>query len=323
MQQLHLMIDHMTFYCPMTGNIILENGEKFASPALLFHFSHKQNELSFPTLEIQQLFDETLEEVENGNYDSYIYNNTCIHTIHKAFEILIYEKLKHKNNYILYILNYDDPNRAPSGNLFYLGFDMNYYEEENENLFDYSDLFSYHWSQYGSVAKKFHKNEPTLEGCAAFVADKNGLGFFYFFSNPKEWQIIIELLMLSDNINQPFSDISSKKMLEFHNMQIDDIFEDLTFINAFKKTQKRINQLLENHSILFIGTIQELIRARTPFAKEINKSFGEKGAIFTDEFLFFLKNYIGDIEGYIKKASRTSFSSIALNNKIPKYISNN
>ena len=61
----------MTFYCPMTGNIILENGEKFASPALLFHFSHKQNELSFPTIEIQQLFDETLEEVENGNYDSY------------------------------------------------------------------------------------------------------------------------------------------------------------------------------------------------------------------------------------------------------------
>ena len=155
MQILPLELNHTTFFCPVTGEQLLYPDDYHCSAATLFHFIDIEGgHLVDPKPEIEVLYNEALEDINYGLYKDYDFRfHYSLEA--KAFEILVYEKLKQEKNYVLFEICTNNIAGGLAISTVYVGIDMNYQSgailEENK-AFDLQDDFE------GNLALKILKD---------------------------------------------------------------------------------------------------------------------------------------------------------------------
>jgi hypothetical protein len=122
MQRVNLNLDHYHFYCPVTGEKVLDPEFQASSSAMLFSYLETNDSLEHARDEFETLYENILEHIQkdSGLVDSY----------EKAFEKLLSNELLSDSNYILFTIEYY--NSGSGGHILHLAFDMNYTEEDEE-----------------------------------------------------------------------------------------------------------------------------------------------------------------------------------------------
>ena len=197
MQLISLELNHNTFFCPVTGEQLLFSDDYHSSPATLFHFIDIEGgQLVNPNPAIAILYEQALEDINNGLYNDYEFK--YFYSIEaKAFEILVNEKLKLENNYVLFEISNSGVACGPSSSTVFIGVDMNYQSavaKTEEDDFDFEGWFP-NFDNFEDVLLKSIQTMPTLNGYALFMEDTMGCGGFYFFNTEEEWEQLLAALV--------------------------------------------------------------------------------------------------------------------------------
>jgi hypothetical protein len=244
-----------------------------------------------PTPEIELLYNEALENINNGLYNNYDFrHNYSVEA--KAFEILVYEKLKQEKNYVLFEICTNNIAGGLDRSTVYVGIDMNYQSAadlEEENAFDFESWFP-NFENYEAILLQGTKTKPSLDGYALFMEDTMGCGGFYFLNTEAEWESLIPALVFLDYVNQnkdviPAERLSSilKVYFDYFNSGIyDTLPEDFT---------PDLNELLEDYTIVFFGKITELFASNCDFTSELLEAFDVNPDENKEDYLAFLKEY--------------------------------
>lgn len=287
MQIIPIELSHNTFFCPVTGEQLLFSDDSHCSPATLFQFIDIEGgKLVDPKPEIEVLYNKALEEINKGLYHDYDFK--YYYSIEaRAFEILVYEKLKLENNYVLFKIC----NTGNASTLF-IGIDMNYQSATaiaEENDFDF-DLWFPTFDNYENVLLESTQTIPTVNGYALFMEDTMGCGGFYFFNTEEEWESLLPALVFLDYVNQNKEAITVEQLkcllkvyFNYFNSGIyDTLAEDFT---------PDLNKLLVDYTIIFFGKTTELLEPNSEFATELLEAFGSNPNKDVDGFLTFLTSY--------------------------------
>ena len=292
MQILPLELNHSTFFCPVTGEQLLYPDDYHCSAATLFHFIDIEGgHLVDPKPEIEVLYNEALEDIKNGLFKDYDFRfHYSLEA--KAFEILVYEKLKQEKNYVLFEICTNNIAGGLAISTVYVGIDMNYQSGaaiEEEKTFDFESWFP-DFENYEGVLLRGTKTKPSLDGYALFMEDSMGCGGFYFFNTEEEWESLMPALVFLDYVNQnkdviPAERLSSilKVYFDYFNSGIyDTLPEDFT---------PDLNELLEDYTIVFFGKITELFASNCDFTSELLEAFDVNPDENKEDYLAFLKEY--------------------------------
>jgi hypothetical protein len=292
MQIVPLELSHNTFFCPITGEQILSPDDYLCSAATLFHFIDMEGgHLVDPTSEIELLYHEALKDINNGLYNNYDFRYNYSDEA-KAFEILVYEKLKQENNYVLFEICNTGYACGPISNTVYIGIDMNYQsvaDLEEENAFDFESCFP-DFENYETILLKAIQTKPSLEGYALFMKDTMGCGGFYFFNTLAEWETLLPALLFLDYINQSKDTIPAEQLSEilkvYFNYSSSGIYDELT-----EHFTPDLNELLKDYKIIFFGKTAHLLEPNTDFTAELIEEFEDNPNINKEEYLSFLEEY--------------------------------
>ena len=292
MQIVPLELNHNTFFCPVTGEQLLSPEDYHCSAATLFHFIDMEGgHLVDPTPEIEILYHDALEDINNGLYDAYDFRFNYSDEA-KAFEILVYEKLKQENNYVLFEICNTGYACGPISNTVYIGIDMNYQSAadlEEENVFDFESWFQ-DFENYETVLLKGTQTKPSLEGYALFMEDTLGCGGFYFFNTVAEWETLLPALLFLDYINQSKDVIPaeqlSKILKAYFNYSSSGIYDELP-----EHFTPDLNELLKDYKIIFFGKITHLSEPNTDFTAELIEEFDGNPYDNKEGYLAFLNEY--------------------------------
>ncbi len=292
MQIVPLELSHNIFFCPVTGVQLLSLDDYHCSAATLFHFIDIEGDyLVDPKPKIELLFNEALEDINNGLYEDYDFRYDYSDEA-KAFEILVYQKLKLENNYVLFEICTTSFACGTISSTLYIGIDMNYQSAESiaeEDAFDFESWFP-NFENYEEVLLEGTKTKPSLEGYALFMEDNMGCGGFYFLNTEAEWETLLPALVFLDYVNQsidaiPAEQLSSilKVYFNYFNAGIyDELAENFT---------ADLNKILEDYKIVFFGKTTELLEPNTDFTKELIEDYGNNPKDNNKDYLDFLKEY--------------------------------
>ena len=126
MKIFNLDLDHYNFFCPVTGKQVLGPEDMDSSKAMLFSYLEGNGKLDNTNSRIKKIFKECINEVKAGKYNDYGFMELdfeCLSAFDKAFNILIYEKLKSYSNYVLYSIT---TGGSLHGDCLHMAFDMGY-----------------------------------------------------------------------------------------------------------------------------------------------------------------------------------------------------
>lgn len=287
MQIITLELSHNIFFCPVTGEQLLFPEDYHSSPATLFHFIDIEGgDLVNPKPEIELLFNATLEEINNGLFTDYDFKYNFSDNA-KAFEILVYEKLKLEKNYVLFKI-------CNSGNSssVYIGIDMNYQltaDLEKETTFDFESWFP-DFDNYETILLKATQTKPTLDGYALFMEDTMGCGGFYFFNTEEEWSTLLPALVFLDYVNQNQDSITTEQLNNITKVYF-DYFNSGIYDELPVHFTPDLNKLLQDYKIIFFGKTRELLEANSDFTKELIEEYGTNPNEKLEKYFRFLKAY--------------------------------
>jgi hypothetical protein len=292
MQIVPLELGHNLFFCPVTGEQLLSSDDYHCSAATLFHFIDMEGgHLVDPKPEIELLYNEALEDINNGVYDAYDFRYDYSDEA-KAFEILVYEKLKQENNYVLFEICTTGFACGPISNTIYIGIDMNYKSAESidqEDAFDFEGWFP-NFDNYEEVLLEGTKTKPSLEGYALFMEDTMGCGGFYFFDTEAEWENLLPALLFLDYINQSKDAIPAEQLSEilkvYFNYSNAGIYDELA-----ENFTADLNKILEDYKIVFFGKTAHLFETNSDFSADLIEEFEGNPNINKGEYLSFLEEY--------------------------------
>ncbi len=287
MQIITLELSHNIFFCPVTGEQLLFSEDYHSSPATLFHFIDIEGgDLVNPKPEIELLFNATLEEINNGLFTDYDFKYNYSDNA-KAFEILVYEKLKLEKNYVLFkICN------SGSSSTVYIGIDMNYQSAadlEKETTFDFESWFP-DFDNYEAVLLKATQTKPSLDGYALFMEDTMGCGGFYFFNTEEEWSTLLPALVFLDYVNQNQDSITTEQLNNITKVYF-DYFNSGIYDELPVHFTPDLNKLLQDYKIIFFGKTTELLEPNSDFTKELIEEYGNNPKDNNNDYLDFLKEY--------------------------------
>lgn len=274
MQIVPLELSHNNFFCPITGEQLLSPEDYYCSAATLFHFIDMEGgHLVDPTPEIEILYHDALEGINNGLYDAYDFRFNYSDEA-KAFEILAYEKLKQENNYVLFEICNTGYACGAISNTVYIGIDMNYQSAadlEVENAFDFESWFP-DFENYETVLLKGTQTKPSLEGYALFMEDTMGCGGFYFLNSEAEWETLLPALLFLDYINQSKDAIPAEQLSKilkvYFNYFNAGIYDELP-----EHFTPDLNELLQDYKIVFFGKTAHLLEPNTDFSADLIEEF--------------------------------------------------
>jgi hypothetical protein len=274
MQIVPLELSHNTFFCPVTGVQLLSPDGYHCSAATLFHFIDMEGgHLVDPKPEIEVLYNEALEDINKGLYENYDFKFNYSDEA-KAFEILVYEKLKQENNYVLFEICTTGYACGAITNTVYIGIDMNYQSAadlEVENAFDFESWFP-DFENYETVLLKGTQTKPSLEGYALFMEDTMGCGGFYFLNSEAEWETLLPALLFLDYINQSKDAIPAEQLSKilkvYFNYFNAGIYDELP-----EHFTPDLNELLQDYKIIFFGKTNELFEPNTDFSADLIEEF--------------------------------------------------
>ena len=292
MQIVPLELSHNTFFCPVTGVQLLSPDDYHCSAATLFHFIDMEGgHLVDPKPEIEVLYNEALEDINKGLYKDYDFRYHYSLEA-KAFEILVYEKLKQENNYVLFEICTTGFTCGPKSSTVYIGIDMNYQSAadlEEENAFNFESWFP-DFENYETLLLKGTQTKPSLEGYALFMEDTLGCGGFYFFNTVAEWETLLPALLFLDYINQSKDVIPAEQLSEilkvYFNYSSSGIYDELT-----EHFTPDLNELLQDYKIVFFGKTAHLLEPNTDFSAELIAEFEGNPKENSIGFLSFLSDF--------------------------------
>ena len=287
MQIIPLELSHNIFFCPVTGEQLLFSEDYHSSPATLFHFIVIEGgDLVNPKPEIELLFNATLEEINNGLFTDYDFKYNFSDNA-KAFEILVFEKLKLEKNYVLFkICNSGNSSRV------YIGIDMNYQSAadlEKETTIDFESWFP-DFDNYETILLKATQTKPSLDGYALFMEDTMGCGGFYFFNTEEEWNTLLPALVFLDYVNQNHDSIATEQFNSITKVYF-DYFNSGIYDELPEHFTPDLNKLLQDYKIIFFGKTRELLEANSDFTKELIEEYGNNPKDNNNDYLDFLKEY--------------------------------
>ena len=290
MQIIPLELSHNIFFCPVTGEQLLFSEDYLSSPATLFHFIDIEGgDLVNPKPEIELLFNATLEEINNGLFTDYDFKYNFSDNA-KAFEILVYEKLKLEKNYVLFeICNSGSSSRV------YIGIDMNYQSAadlEKETTIDFESWFP-DFDNYETILLKATQTKPSIDGYALFMEDTMGCGGFYFFNTEDEWNTLLPALVFLDYVNQNQDSIATEQLNSIIKVYF-DYFNSGIYDELPEHFTPDLNKLLQDYKIIFLGKTTELLGLNSGFTKELIEEYGNNPKDNSNEYLEFLKNHYID-----------------------------
>ena len=292
MQILPLKLNHTSFYCPVTGESLLFSDDYHSSPATLFQFiAIEGGRLVDPKPEIEVLYNEALEEINKGLYIDYEFKYYDSNEA-KAFEILVYEKLKEENNYVLFEICTTGLACGPTSSTLYIGIDMNYQTAAamaEENDFEF-ELYFPNFDDYETVLLESTKTTPTLNGYALFMEDSMGCGGFYFFNTDEEWETLLPALVFLDYVNQNKEAIPTEQLKCILKVYF-DYFNSGIYDKLPELFTPDLNELLEDYTIIFFGKTTELFEPNSEFTTELIESFGNNPNERKEYYLGFLTKY--------------------------------
>jgi hypothetical protein len=292
MQIIPLKLSHNTFFCPVTGEQLLFSDDYHTSPATLFHFMDIDGgDLVNPKPEIELLFNTTLEEINNGLYTDYDFKSSYTMET-KAFEILVYEKLKQEDNYVLFEIGTTGFACGPNSSKIYIGIDMNYQSAddlEKENTFDFEGWFP-NFNDYEAVLLNATQTKPSLDGYALYMEGTISCGGFYFFNTEDEWNTLLPALVFLDHINQNQDSITTEQL-----NGIIKVYSNYFNSGIYDKLPEHftpdLNELLQENKIIFFGKTIELLEPNSNFTKVLIEQFGNNPKDNSNGYLEFLKGY--------------------------------
>ena len=287
MQIIPLELSHNIFFCPVTGEQLLFSEDYHSSPATLFHFIVIEGgDLVNPKPEIELLFNATLEEINNGLFTDYDFKYNFSDNA-KAFEILVFEKLKLEKNYVLFkICNSGNSSRV------YIGIDMNYQSAadlEKETTIDFESWFP-DFDNYETILLKATQTKPSLDGYALFMEDTMGCGGFYFFNTEEEWNTLLPALVFLDYVNQNHDSIATEQFNSITKVYF-DYFNSGIYDELPEHFTPDLNKLMQDYKIIFFGKTRELLEANSDFTKELIEEYGNNPKDNNNDYLDFLKEY--------------------------------
>jgi hypothetical protein len=116
MQTIELSLDHPFLFCPVTGQIIVDEDGVYESPALAFSYYPEIAEFNFIKPNFLEIYEEC-QELENTDEDIY------------AFDLFL-EKMKNFENHVMFSITTFGFACGPVSETIHYCFDMNYSEEE-------------------------------------------------------------------------------------------------------------------------------------------------------------------------------------------------
>ena len=289
MQILPLELNHSTFFCPVTGEQLLYPDDYHCSAATLFHFIDIEGgHLVDPKPEIEVLYNEALEDIKNGLFKDYDFRfHYSLEA--KAFEILVYEKLKQEKNYVLFEICTNNIAGGLAISTVYIGIDMNYQSSaamEEEKTFDFESWFP-NFENYEGVLLQGTKTKPSLDGYALFMEDTMGCGGFYFLNTEDERKTLLPALVFLDYINQSKDTIPAEQLNSILKVYFDysnaGIYDELP-----EHFTHDLNELLKDYKIIFFGKTKELFEPNTDFSADLIEEFDGNPKENSIGFLSFL-----------------------------------
>ena len=292
MQILPLELNHSTFFCPVTGEQLLYPDDYHCSAATLFHFIDIEGgHLVDPKPEIEVLYNEALEDINNGLYKDYDFRfHYSLEA--KAFEILVFEKLKQEKNYVLFEICTNNIAGVLAISTVYIGIDMNYQSSaamEEEKTFDFESWFP-NFENYEGVLLQGTKTKPSLDGYALFMEDTMGCGGFYFLNTEDEWKTLLPALVFLDYVNQSKDTIPAEQLNSILKVYF-DYFNSGIYDTLLEDFTPDLNELLEDFTIVFFGKITELFESNCDFTSELLEAFDVNPDENKEDYLAFLKEY--------------------------------
>lgn len=292
MQIVPLELSHNTFFCPVTGVQLLSPDDYHCSAATLFHFIDMEGgHLVDPTPEIELLYNEAFEDINKGLYENYDFRFNYSDEA-KAFEILVYEKLKQENNYVLFEICTTGFACGPISSTVYIGIDMNYQSAESideENAFDFEGWFP-NFENYEDVLLEGTQTKPSLEGYALFMEDTMGCGGFYFLNTEDEWKTLLPALVFLDYINQSKDAIPAEQLSSILKVYF-NYFNAGIYDHLPEHFTPDLNELLQDYKIVFFGKTKELFEPNSDFSADLIEDFEGNPNKNKEEYLAFLDEY--------------------------------
>lgn len=292
MQQLQIYRKLSPFYCPVTGQQILFEEDYYSSPATQFIFNDFEGGKLMDTKpEISLLYNQALQELQEGKYDNYHFKYNATDTS-KAFDVLIHEKLKSNSNIILFEINDAGSTCEPRSNTVFIGIDMSYSEVTDNSTIDPQSFAMYFsgFENYERVLFNATKQKPTLEGYALFMEDAMGCGGFYFINEEEEWTTLLPALVLLDYVNQEYSSIPVAVFDSLQKVYL-DYFNAGIYDKLPKDFTPDLNAVLTDYKVVFFGKVIDLFEAKSDFSLELLEEFDGNPNDDITGFLAFLSTY--------------------------------
>lgn len=269
-QQVKLELNSCTFYCPVTGQLVLSPDDFNSSPALLFSYLEGGNKPDNMTSEIMQLYDSCLKEI--GDEFSFSKED-------KAFESMI-AKLDNAN-YVLFTINYDK-------DVFHMAFDMNLtdqgdVDDDDENDFEKEDV-----EELSAFFEACQNKVPNEKGYAVFSTDDMGICAFGFCDTAEEFTKLCTAVTFIEAFNEGYSVYGKEKLKEL-NLALLIYVNEFGVDNAY--LMERLNELLESYHINFMGPVKDLYMPKNKFTNQLIEEFGNDPIKNKMQYLNFLKGY--------------------------------
>jgi hypothetical protein len=280
-----------SFYCPVTGEKLYENGfePKHLPPSIELYYVTNPVNNKITIRYISDYFKEKFKKQNieisdpkiNADFlDTFLTQN--FNTNYASHSLTSPESEKDSiHNYVI---------------------DMNYFEEEEEEENKYEHLPDI--STFVSILEKYQKNNPQLDGYAVAINNKlnNQLSFYFYNSTPEpyvsfhEWDELMPAIIFHDYINKNYSDIPSNKYDELNNLfcsyclgEWSTSAKDPKGIEELEGFMKYTNEGLESSEILFLGPIEGLFNGNSNLTSDLIEKFGKNPKDNPNEYLQFLK----------------------------------
>ena len=281
-----------SFYCPVTGEKLFENGfkqEQFPPSLEIYYILNKNDDNQATIIHLSEDFQK---ELNKKGFT--ISENKCSSTLLQNF---ISENC-HSDYALHTLVSEENLNDAQHCFLIY----MNYFEEEEENPYEHlPDI-----NTITTVLNKYKNNEPQIDGYAIYINQKseNTSSFHFYNSIPKpyvsfgEWEELMTAIIFSDFKTERYSDIPSIKFEELNTLFYSYCIggwgtsaADPKGLEQIKEFMKYTNEALDKSEIIFFGPIDELFIANSEFTRMLITKFSKNPKENAIDYLQFLKDY--------------------------------